>query len=750
MAIHVTCPNCQTPYNLPDTQAGKKVRCKKCELPFMAETPGKATNGPESKRLIKPASSIHSPAVAPLGPSSAHLTKPTAPAVPPAPSSPQMKKPVEPPAPAVVDDDEPIMAKAVKEPAELQGQLSADLLDKLQDEARPVRVVAALPAQGGEARPLRVTVVPSGRDDDVDGLESVVAAKPPRSPMLTIALIGGGIAVVLGLIVVVGLASFFVFRSMRSKANLADGAAAGAPQDVDAALAQLRDNDPGTRREGANWLEKAVRDEGRRGEVTGGLEPLLSDGDPPVRNAAVKAMKTWGPTKDNVPALIKVITVKEDNPETRQVAIQLLGELKDARAAEALAARLPDWFDRQHARNALQNIGPAAEKAVVVYYFHPNGVDTEARAILKGYGTKQDVILDQALADLKNVDFNVRKSVAEWLARANPNTDRRKEVAGALEAMLSEQHFLVKGPGLDALAVWATKDNVPALLDALKDENLGANDIRHRAMRILGKLKDERAAAPLCQRLSNFFDREEASKALQELGPVAEKEVAKYVFDKDAGIREKAQLLLKGYGTKDDFLLQQAIDLLKGNETDRRKLAAEWLAQQNADDKHRKDVAQALDRLTTDVNGQTRVAGLKALKVWATADNIPALINVLKDDNIFNREARIEAMQVLASLQDEQGSAAIVLRVASIHDRGEAVKALIAMGPVAEKMVMRGVATTTDDSVATALIKVLGEIGTKNCVPFLTQVTKSKNRFLAQEASKALKEVTGRTGDAEK
>jgi predicted Zn finger-like uncharacterized protein len=730
MSIQATCPSCLTQYNLPDALAGKKVRCKQCERPFVAVAVEPETHGPDSKRLKSPASAGDSPAAAAAG-------------------SPSGEQPV--PSPGAVEHDEPIMAKSVKEPAELK--------DKLQSEARPVRVVAAVPAQA-EPRPRRVTAAPRGRgDDDRDDIEpavSVVAAKPSRSPMLAIGLIGGGIAVVLGLILVVGLGSYFFFRAMRNKVAQAGGPLGGAgsttfgaPQNVDQALAQLKNDDAAARKEAASWLAQAVRDEGRRGEVTEALQPTLKDGDLWVRNAGVKAMRTWGPTKDHVPALIGVL--KDQNNETREVAIHLLGDLKDPQAAQAIAERLPDFFDRGHASRALRDIGPPAEKAVLPYLFHPDGgVQGEARALLKAYGTKQNVILDQALTDLKSSNANVRKSVAEWLAKANPNTDRRGDVARALESSLSEQDWGARGAGMDALAVWATKDNVPALLDALKDDNVHANDIRHRSMRILGKLKDERAAAPLCQRLSNFFDRDEASKALQELGPVAEKEVAKHLFDKDAGIREKADLLLKGYGTKEEFILNQAISVLSGNETDRRKSAAEWLAQQNPNDKHRKQIAKALDRLTTDVNGETRVAGLKALKVWATTDNIPALINVLKDDNIFNRDARIAAMQVLASLKDEQGAEPVVLRVASIHDRAEAVKALVAMGPVAEKSVILGIGTTKDDGVATELCKVLGEIGTKLSVPILTRATKSMNRNLAQAALVALKEVNARQGDGGK
>ena len=34
MPLHVSCPSCGAMYQLPDTVAGKKVRCKQCEQVF--------------------------------------------------------------------------------------------------------------------------------------------------------------------------------------------------------------------------------------------------------------------------------------------------------------------------------------------------------------------------------------------------------------------------------------------------------------------------------------------------------------------------------------------------------------------------------------------------------------------------------------------------------------------------------------------------------------------------------------------
>lgn len=69
-------------------------------------------------------------------------------------------------------------------------------------------------------------------------------------------------------------------------------------------------------------------------------------------------------------------------------------------------------------------------------------------------------------------------------------------------------------------------------------------------METLGRLKDPRGAAPVAQRLTNIHDRSHASKALQAMGPIAESDVAKYLSERDAGLKSEACKILKVIGTQ--------------------------------------------------------------------------------------------------------------------------------------------------------------------------------------------------------
>src|SRR5205807_1604974 len=108
-----------------------------------------------------------------------------------------------------------------------------------------------------------------------------------------------------------------------------------------------------------------------------GLDSMITGAD--TRAEALKALATWA-TKDNVPGLAMLLG--QDNVPRADI-IRVLARLKDDRAAEALAARLPTG-DRQLAASALREIGPGAEKAVLAYLNHAdNGASTEARKLLK-------------------------------------------------------------------------------------------------------------------------------------------------------------------------------------------------------------------------------------------------------------------------------------------------------------------------------------------------------------------------------
>jgi hypothetical protein len=110
----------------------------------------------------------------------------------------------------------------------------------------------------------------------------------------------------------------------------------------------------------------------------------------------------------------------------------------------------------------------------------------------------------------------------------------------------------LQNAAMKALVSWATTENVPAIILVVQNEEFSAqaNEARHLGMEALGRIKDERGVAPVAQRLSNIHDRSFASKALVAMGPVAEKEVAKYLENRDVGTQREACRILKLIGTK--------------------------------------------------------------------------------------------------------------------------------------------------------------------------------------------------------
>src|SRR3954452_4650483 len=97
---------------------------------------------------------------------------------------------------------------------------------------------------------------------------------------------------------------------------------------------------------------------------------------------------------------------------------------------------------------------------------------------------------------------------------------RQSAVALALDPLLDKPE--TREQALKALGRWVTKDNVPSLIKLLKNPT---GKGWRSALDILGRFKGEPdVAAAVAQQLSNPDRRTEVVKALQALGPVAEKE----------------------------------------------------------------------------------------------------------------------------------------------------------------------------------------------------------------------------------
>jgi hypothetical protein len=155
---------------------------------------------------------------------------------------------------------------------------------------------------------------------------------------------------------------------------------------VTKALFELKSSNVLKRHEALRKLKGTLPDQ-RRAEVCKALEPLMNDSDHFTREWSIETLGIWG-TKETVPILLKAMN---DN-ETRSVAIKALGRLKDERAIEPIADRLEEFFDRRAASEALKQMGPAAEDAVLKRLNHPDDqVCMAACDILKAIGTKRSL-----------------------------------------------------------------------------------------------------------------------------------------------------------------------------------------------------------------------------------------------------------------------------------------------------------------------------------------------------------------------
>lgn len=501
--------------------------------------------------------------------------------------------------------------------------------------------------------------------------------------------------------------------------------------DLGKVVADVKDGTAPKKRAAAQALAKAKVDEARRAEVAAALDKLLSDPDGGVSEAGARALVVWG-TKDNVPSLTKALD--SNNFGVRQAALAALGQIKDAKAADAVAQRLGS--DRQAASAALQAMGPAAEGAVVKSMFHkdPN-VQQEAAKLLKGYETKDGVVITEALATFKDTDPARRRAAADWLGKAKEDSERVSEVSKALDPVLLDSDVGVCDAGVRAAAVWGTKDNVPALIKLLNHPN---GDIHKAAMKVMGKIKDERAVAPIGDRLGNAFEWPDAFAAIQSMGPVAEKELLKLLEHMDGNVRGNSEKLLKILDTKENTEILLALADVKANDKQRNRGGSERLSKMKPDDKYREQVIKALEAKVKETEFWVHEPVMIALGAWATKDNVPLLIKALDHDSAKMRHI---AMDSLAKLKDDRAIEPIAARF--VKDRREASAALQEFGPAAEKEVVKLLADK-DRGVKIDACKVLKNIGGKNSLAALTVLSRDKDKAVATAAADAYKSAATR------
>jgi hypothetical protein len=294
------------------------------------------------------------------------------------------------------------------------------------------------------------------------------------------------------------------------------------PNHIDRVIEQLRGPAP-QRGQALAWLNQANPNNVRRGDVAKLLDSMMDEQLtlPLGNDSFFNPYFRWA-TKDCVPSLIRVVDHQSTavwHNRYRHEAMKLLAQFKDARGAEPIAKRLSGIFDGQSPYEALIEMGPVAESAVLRYFNDPDGRKREAaRRILQAYKTRNEVLLNACLTDLDGPDANRRGGALQWFAKSPVDAKRQPEVARAINKCLDHPDCLRNGDLVATLQNWATTENVPKLAQILDQSRFG-NAV---AIRILGKLRDPEGIKAVARSMGNFFNQQEARNALKECGSTAE------------------------------------------------------------------------------------------------------------------------------------------------------------------------------------------------------------------------------------
>jgi HEAT repeat protein len=344
---------------------------------------------------------------------------------------------------------------------------------------------------------------------------------------------------------------------------------------------------------------------------------------------------------------------------------------------------------------------------------------------------------DQALEWLRgDQPFNL--IACGSLAKAQVHPPRQAEVARELEKLLNGRDNLVAGKSIGALVVWATAEQVPSLLKALNSTN---PFIRDGALTALVRLKEPRAAEPVAKMLTSFHTRAKAAQALIDIGPPVEEEVRKYLTHADQAVREEAKRILSKIGKPDqadDFVA--ALAGLNDDKVGGRRKALTWFASAKADHPRRAEAAREMARLLEKGNTFDKEPAAKALVTWATAEEVPTLIRVLRKERLGGFRKYI--VQALGQVKDKSAVPVLVELLGQPFDGGEAEKALTAFGPSVEEEMAKAL-DQKGFRERTAACRVLREVGTAKSLPALkAALAKAEGeRGTGPEVAKAAQEA---------
>lgn len=156
-----------------------------------------------------------------------------------------------------------------------------------------------------------------------------------------------------------------------------------------------------------------------------------------------------------------------------------------------------------------------------------------------------DVALDQLLDDFNSKDSNTRAAAVKTFKDMKPN-EHRAAVSKRLLEVAKTGDVSTRHTVLDLMKTLATKEDTPALIGFLNDQDVHA---RNLTLQALGEVRDERAVPAMLQTLVSLPTQWHSEQALRKLGPAAEPGLLNAVNDKDIRVKNAAVRELGQVGT---------------------------------------------------------------------------------------------------------------------------------------------------------------------------------------------------------
>jgi HEAT repeat protein/lysophospholipase L1-like esterase len=298
----------------------------------------------------------------------------------------------------------------------------------------------------------------------------------------------------------------------------------------------------------------------RQAEVAKVLEKLLNAKDRLTAGKAADALTVWA-TRDQVPSLVAAL--EDMNPFLRDAMYEALGKLQDPRAVAPVAKALAKFSDRKKASRALIRMGPIVEEEVRKYLKDlDTAVREEAAHVLAKIGkTGFDDQYNAMFAGLTKGDVFAKGKALKWFTTADLSDEQTSEVARAVAPLLKSGNLNEQRTAAEVLEKMGTRVQVPAMLEALKDDRSKILTSKP-LIRALARLKDDRAIPLLVDFLgANPLYRDDAATALIAMGPLAEPDVLPVLDHNDVQVRVAAAKVLREIGTAKSLKpLEEAIE----------------------------------------------------------------------------------------------------------------------------------------------------------------------------------------------